>query len=295
MFYPGETVTYDIGEDVGIRGMTYGDGVFMAVGTAGRAARSTDGINWTPMDMSVGLGQKAYLANIEEDQTVPYDEQLLQMKKNDEEYLKALMTGINCVAWGDGTFVAVAQNGKAAYSTDKGETWSPANGGKPLWDTPTEGEIGIAYDKRKKFFLAVSDGGVAARSSENGVAASWERVNVSAGGGTIEKFAKIAWGGGHFLVGGYADSPNVEDRKGKLLYSVDGRTWLAATWGAEQMTNGWYDDTTPSNPFNRHYVIKVGMQIVYSNSTGKFLVTNSWPLDLKNVLLSDTPNQYFPE
>jgi hypothetical protein len=175
------------------------------------------------------------------------------------------------------TFVAVNQIGKAAYSTDKGKTWSPANGGQPLWDTPTSGEIGIAYDKRKNMFVVVSDGGVAAYSEDGGI--NWETINDS-NLRSIDKFDKIDWGCVHFLVGGYTT-----DNRGKLLYSEDGKTWNVTGDGVpeENMTNYWDNEL----PYRNIYVIKVGMEIVYG--IGRFLVVNHTPSGIEAVLLSELP------
>jgi hypothetical protein len=304
----GPSRQVDVMEDVGIRGMTYGEGVFMAVGTAGRAAYSTDGIDWTQIKrerVSEVFGE-AYFGKW----TKPDDQNYISPNyKNDLEYLKALRTTINCVGWGDGTFVMVNREGKVAYSTDKGGTWNRANGGKPLWPVPpkeppegdemdkamawAEGEIGIAYDKRSNFFLVVTDDGMAARSPENGLDGPWKTFNIYDGSSEapdnrIKKFAKIAWGGGNFLVGGYT-----KDNKGKLLYSSNGERWTVTGNGfPEQMSNGRDDENPPSSVFHRHYVIEVSMQIVYGNYTGKFLVMDYGPSGFqKMMIISDPPTE----
>jgi hypothetical protein len=77
------------------RAVAYGGGTFVAMNGEGKAAYSTDGVNWTPASSSVldpGNGEIG----------IAYDA-------------------------GNKRFVAVADNGNAAYSDDNGKTWTPVN------------------------------------------------------------------------------------------------------------------------------------------------------------------------
>jgi hypothetical protein len=120
---------------------------------------------------------------------------------------------INAVAYGGGTFVAVAgedyEDGKMAYSPD-GVTWTAVA-------NTTFGSYrinAVAYGGGK--FVAVGNGGKAAYSTDNGV--TWTAVANTAFGASNNSIYGIAWGGGKFVAVG---------RDFKIAYSPDGVTWTA--------------------------------------------------------------------
>jgi len=81
------TVTSTFGTTNTINAVTWGGGVFVAVGASGKIAYSADGISWTAVSDS-----------------------------------KFGTSAINCVAWGDGKFMAGGEGGKLASSVD-GSSW----------------------------------------------------------------------------------------------------------------------------------------------------------------------------
>jgi photosystem II stability/assembly factor-like uncharacterized protein len=126
----------------------------------GKAAYSTDGINWTTVEAG---GFPNYQDRI---------------------------WGI---AYGNSTFVAVGNSGKAAYSTDNGRTWTAT-------ENTTFGDKdinGIAYGNDK--FVAVGNSGKAAYSTDNG--ATWTAIADTTFGST-STINGIAYGGGRFVAVG---------------------------------------------------------------------------------------------
>jgi hypothetical protein len=128
-----------------IRGIAFGNGVFVAVTVGGgKIARSTDfGATWS------GLIANSFGG-----------------------------AGIFSIAYGNGVFVATASLGEICRSTDYGVTWSalianPFGGGEQIYS--------IAYGDG--VFVAVSDGGNISRSLDLGV--TWSAFIVNPFGGSI--------------------------------------------------------------------------------------------------------------
>jgi hypothetical protein len=171
-----------------IYSIAYGNGTFVA-GAYGRMAYSTDGINWTAVTNSPFYNVAATSLNI------------------------------NAIAYGNGKFVAGATNGRMAYSSDGGITWTVTN-------SRLEREINaIAYGNGK--FVAGSGDGKMAYSSDG---VNWEAIPAGTGAGT-SRFERdinaIAYGNGTFAAVGGSD---------KMAYSFDGVTWIAvegSTFGTD--------------------------------------------------------------
>ena len=108
------------------KSVAYGNGKYVALGKIGNAylaANSTDGINWTSYN------------------TIPY-------------------TSYSQLAYGNGTFVAVGQN-KIVYSTDEGESWSSASVSTNWWQGVTYGDgkfVAVAEDGTNR--VATSSDGI---------------------------------------------------------------------------------------------------------------------------------------
>jgi len=195
----------------GISDIAWGNDKFVAVGTGGQMAYSSDGINWTAVtDSTFGS------------------------------------TTISSIAWGNDKFVAVGYNGKMANSSD-GITWTAVtdstfvfqirgiawgsdkfvaggNNGKMaispegiIWITVTNNTFmnnifGITWGNGK--FVAVGTGGKMAYSSDG---ITWITVTNNTFTNNING---ITWGNNKFVAVGYS---------GKIAYSSDGINWTAVT------------------------------------------------------------------
>jgi hypothetical protein len=169
------------GNGFNAKGLAYGNGLFLTGGGAGKLEYSsdlTDNASWKTLENTdtTFTGGNGY---------------------------------INCIAFGDGKFVAAGSNyGHAAYSTD-GVTWTGITQTEEIFG----GWInGIAYGGGK--FVAVGDGGKVAYAFASSVE-NWTAVVESNLEGGI---FNITYGNGHFVAVGDA---------GAAAWSADGITWTA--------------------------------------------------------------------
>jgi hypothetical protein len=103
--------------------ITWGNNMFVVVGTLGRMARSTNGTSWTVIYEGSGATASTFANN----------------------------EAIYGITWGNGMFVAVGANGRAAISNN-GTNWIPVT------NTSFTGIIrNIAWNGTR--FVAVGDGG----------------------------------------------------------------------------------------------------------------------------------------
>jgi len=121
---------------------------------------------------------------------------------------------INDIAYGNGRFVAVGDNGKMAYSDDNGVTWTAV--ADSTFDTGYSIR-GIAYGNNR--FVAVGDKGKMAYSDDG---TSWTAVTDSIFGSDFSapSFYAIAYVNNRFVAVGTS---------GKMAYSEDGENWTAVT------------------------------------------------------------------
>ncbi len=180
-----------------VQDICYGDGKFVAVGTSGKIAYSTDGITWTEVDSPFGSST------------------------------------IYSVCYGDGKFVAGGASGKMAYSTD-GVNWTAVTDSTFGNNTTI---YSICYEKGKyvavggyrvsSMTITTYHGKMA--YSTDGV--TWTSIDISAFGNY--RIYSICYGNGKFVaVGGRPDTiiqGTSTGAGGKMAYSIDGVTWTEVT------------------------------------------------------------------
>ena len=188
-----------------IRSIAYGNNGFVAVGDSvigynpntqpGRMAYSTNGTSWTAVSTNITFGDSAILG----------------------------------IAYGNGKFVAVGENGKMAYSDD-GKTYT--------WTAVSDSTFGsddyirsIAYGNGK--FVAVGDDGKMA-TSPDGV--TWTAVYSTFGTSGISAITYGEWvAGGRGFKKQLADKAFAYSKHrfvavgsdGKMAYSTNGTSWTA--------------------------------------------------------------------
>jgi len=240
--------------EVGILGITYGNGKFVAVGNRGRMAWSNDGINWIAITGGVGGDGPENPVTIPGQSTFG-------------------ASGINSIIYDNGRFFAVGL-GRMAWSQD-GINWTAVTGGEGNWDNfvivpgdSTFGVIGIngiAYGNGK--YVAVGGFGRMAWS-QDGI--NWTAVTGGEGGryasetiivpgqstfGTAN-ISGITYGNGKFVAVGH---------KGRMAWSEDGINWTAVTGGVGG-ADGQGSVTVPGNSTFGEAPIQ---SITYGN--GKFV------------------------
>jgi hypothetical protein len=151
---------------------------------------------------------------------------------------------IHAIAYGNGKFVAGGWNGKMAYSSDNGVTWT-AVANSTFGDTYI---YTIAYGNDK--FVAGGNYGKMAYSSDG---VTWTAVaNSTFGNSGIEA---IAYGNGKFVAGG---------SNGKMAWSTDGTTWTAVS-----------NSTFGSNYSDRIYAIAYGDGKFVAGGSGGKMATST--------------------
>jgi hypothetical protein len=223
-----------------IHGIAYGGGKFVAVGGDGKAAYSTDGVSWTAVDDTVtGFGEWDSIRGIAygggrfvavgysygadyHGQAAYSTDGVTWWAVTDTTFGSNPIIGI---AYGGATgqkkFVAVGNNGKAAYSATGTGTWTALTADQTTFKSEsTYFDINaIAYGGAagQEKFVAVGESGKAAYSATG--TGTWTAVTDTKFGS--DDINGIAYGGGKFVAVG---------AKGKAAYSADGgATWTAVT------------------------------------------------------------------
>ena len=227
---------------VGINGIAYGGGKFVAVGDYGRMAYSTNGVNWIAIPpgifnkISGTFGKKTSITGVAHggDKFIAWAENgALAYSTNGVNWVgngKASQFGMDSIkgiAHGDGKFVAVGENGKMAYSIN-GVKWTalPANvvdkGG--IFGVPSGyfADInGIAYGNGK--FIAVGQRNKMAYSTDG---VKWIAMPTNSKDDDRlddrTDIVAIAYGDGKFVVA---------RKNGYLLYSTNGLDWVGVLSG----------------------------------------------------------------
>ena len=204
-----DTFDFDAWESI-----AYGNGKFVAVGSNGNAAYSTDGINWTPINMyfsdeiteniwmeSVAFGNGKFVAvgraNYDDTPDAAYSTDGINWTQT---YLQTDVIWYS-IAYGNGKFVAVGSSGNAAYSTD-GINWTQTS--MPISYSTTD--ISITFGNGK--FVVVAYDGTAAYSTDG---INWTQTSMP----SSSSWRSIAYGNSMFVVAG----------SGKIAYSADGINW----------------------------------------------------------------------
>jgi hypothetical protein len=241
-----------------IHGITYGNGMFIAVGMNGRMARSTNnGTTWIAITGGTGTtnvtvpGNSRFGENQIEDITYGYvngngrfvavgwsgrmawsDDGITWNAINSTQSTFGINNIISGVTYGNGRFVAVGGFGRMAWSDD-GITWNSISGGtgnNPVID-PGQSTFGenpinsITYDNG----IFIAGGGFGRMAwSDNGI--TWNAIPggtgipVTPGQSTFGRayISGITYGNGRFVAVGEG---------GRMAWSNDGITWTAIPGG----------------------------------------------------------------
>jgi hypothetical protein len=151
-----------------LQGVAYGNGKFVAVGTAGHNyttfAYSSDGINWSEVDMDAALYDVVFANG----RFVTVGNSYCFYSANGVNWNSATLIGTyQSIAYGSSKFVAVGNNGRVAYSSD-GSSWTAKTlmGGVKSWSFFA---VTYAIDK----FIAIGTNGNLAYSSDG---INWETI-----------------------------------------------------------------------------------------------------------------------
>jgi hypothetical protein len=150
--------------------LTYGNGVYVAVGGTNSAASSTNGSTWTGRSIPT-LGSGTYSAVVYGNGTfvaISTGNLVTAVSSNGNSWTAGgnlpTSTTWSSIAYGNGRFVAIESGGRnVAISTDKGTSWVAATPGLPSSQTWNK----VSYGQG--LFLAVSSGGSVAATSPDGI------------------------------------------------------------------------------------------------------------------------------
>jgi len=205
------TRTSGFGANV-IYGVTYGDGLYVAVGDDGTMTTSTDGTTWTTRTSGFGTtriygvtyGDGLYVA-VGDDGTMTTSTDGTTWTTRTSGFGANVIRG---VTYGDGLYVAVGDDGTMTTSTD-GTTWTTRTSG-----FGTTRIRGVTYGDG--LYVAVGRDGKLTTSTDG---TTW--TTRTSGFGTTH-IRGVTYGDGLYVAGG--DS-------GKLTTSTDGTTWTTRTSG----------------------------------------------------------------
>jgi hypothetical protein len=187
----------------GLKAVTYGNGLYVAVGTAGLIATSPDGLTWTVRSGGVRRRLNAVSPDDDEGFVAVGSRGTVLYSQDGTKWNQALTTTSNnlrTVVKGDGKYVAAGDQGTILSGTAVTNLVSHDGG--------TERTLnGLAYGGGT--WIAAGDGGTIITSTD---AESWT-VRPA---GITNDLLSAAYGGGHFVAVGAA---------GAILSSIDGVQW----------------------------------------------------------------------
>jgi hypothetical protein len=219
----------------GINAIAWGNNKFVAVGSDGKMAYSTDGVTWTAVAdstfgsdnnnsiLAIAWGNNKFVA-VSVSAKMAYspdgvtwtavaDSTFPQYGYNNSTYTAS----IRGIAYGNNKFVAVGDDAKMATSTD-GITWSAVADSK----FGTSAIYAIAYEGGR--WVA---GGASGKMAYSADGTTWSAVTNSTFG--TSAIRGIAYGNGRWVAGGGSSSgsyPNITYTS-KMATSPDGTTWTA--------------------------------------------------------------------
>jgi hypothetical protein len=194
--------------------IAYGNGVYVTVSGSGVSSTSPDGLTWTQHTMTAGYGGVRFLNGVfvvrsaTKAATSPDGITWTEGNMPSEQTWAA-------IAYGNGTFVAVTNDGNSVAATSPdGLTWTQGKlPGTTWWKTVTFGN-GV--------FVALADGTDIAATSPDGI--TWSTQSLGIG----NYWYSVTYGGGTFVAVGLYN--------GVAVTSPDGAIW---TQRALPTTNQW--------------------------------------------------------
>jgi len=218
------TRTSGFGTDY-INGVTYGDGLYVAVGDSGKLTTSPDGTTWTTRTSGfgttpirgVGYGDGLYVA-VGDSGTLTTSTDGTTWTTRTSGFGSTIIRG---VTYGDGLYVAVGYSGKLTTSPD-GTTWTTRTSG-----FGTTAIRGVGYGDG--LYVAVGNSGTLTTSPDG---TTW--TTRTSGFGTSSIYG-VTYGDGLYVAVGY---------DGILTTSPDGTTWTTRTsgFGTDYISGVGYGD-----------------------------------------------------
>jgi len=196
-----------------IYGVTYGDGLYVAVGLSGKLTTSPDGTTWTTRTSGFGTtnilgvtyGDGLYVAGGDDGTLTTSTDGTTWTTRTSGFGTTADIWG---VTYGDGLYVAGGDSGKLTTSTD-GTTWTTRTSG-----FGTTRIQGVTYGDG--LYVAVGESGKLTTSTDG---TTW--TTRTSGFGTTD-IRGVTYGDGLYVAVG---------ESGKLTTSTDGTTWTTRTSG----------------------------------------------------------------
>jgi hypothetical protein len=221
----GITWTIQTTPNRAFRGVTYGNGLFVAVGLSGAVMTSTDGINWidrTTGGFTIPLGKVAYGNGLYV---------AVQTLGGGYGYSSdginwtsvAISSPITAdIAYGNGTFVTVGVGGEISRSTN-GSSWTLFTGP----NTNSYSSITFGFGR----FIAVANNGTTGQviTSTNGT--TWTAENSS----TNTNWQAVTYGNGNFIA---VTTNAVMKKQYYTIYPLSKNCYLEISTGPATISNG---------------------------------------------------------
>ena len=209
-----------------VKSVAWGGGKFVAVGSFGKIAHSSDGKNWTAVSPTpfgnndincVSFGNGKFMAGGSGGRLAFSDD-------GGESWTLVATSGfntseINGAAWGADKWVAVGRT-RIAYSNAEGTTWTGASSNTPFdFGQGSPPLIDVVFGDNRFVMVGQAGGqghGSSLAYSNTGINNAWTSVLTEAL--ITDGLVSVTYGNGKF----------VTFSQTKILYSANGADWLAA-------------------------------------------------------------------
>ncbi len=245
--------------------VTYGDNIFVAVGTGGSILTSPDGRTWT--SRSSGTTSDLRRAACGNGTFVAVGDAGIILTSLDGETWTKQTVGDNIlygVTYGDGTFVAVGDAGIILTSRD-GASWTSQGSGT------ARDLIGVTYGNG--IFVTVGGNGIIL-TSPNGN--TWTTRNSD----TTLDLDGVAYGNGVFMIVG----PTAMD-VGTCLLSSDGVVWVDETLILMKTSSSWLPPCYGVSYLNGKFVVQGADRVgSFISTSSNGTVWNNRSTDIDNLI-----------
>ena len=234
-----------------LHGITYGNGLYIAVGAGSSILTSTDGRTWEKVNS--GTGTLLFDVTYGDGLYVAVGRYGASLTSSDGQNWEKVDSGSGAwlfdVTYGDGLYVAVGDDGTILTSTD-GQNWETVESGTGAW------LAGVTYGDG--LYVAVGDGGIVLTSADG---YNWETVYTDKISANV--LYGVTYGDGLYVAVGEGYDGADFFNYVFIVISRDGYNWERIEFATEEY-QPWAWDVTYGNGL----FVAVGFERAYISSNG---------------------------